>query len=304
MYLAKATKNKKKNTSKSKTGGSTVGLKGFGSPVLSSSSASSPGHESVVELDRSKDARRFYEYLETYKAGDNLNRCALGSFPMPGDEKLKLRGIVALKPIKKGDAIVRIPYELAVNLGQEGADPTIPAVALLRDYCKTLSMTDGNDSDDESAQHHPRASYYRMLPPFLSDDCLGSTDFFSDHALQELQSPLIMEETLKRRDLVKTRFQSDVASNDAFPSWIDGTPVTEQHLLWAVWLITSRVLTVQGDGAEGKSYRLLIPFLDMVSIDNKGLSISMNSPLFSIPAYISHGIFSFPPILLSATTIG
>ena len=52
-----------------------------------------------------------------------------------------------------------------------------------------------------------------------------------------------------------------------FPKWIDGTPVTEEHLRWAVWLITSRVLTVQGDAAEGKSYRLLIPFLDMCNHD-------------------------------------
>ena len=40
-----------------------------------------------------------------------------------------------------------------------------------------------------------------------------------------------------------------------------------EHLQWAVWLITSRVLTVQGDEEDGKSFRLLIPFLDMCNHD-------------------------------------
>lgn len=94
---------------------------------------------------------------------------------------------------------------------------------------------------------------------------MGSTDFFSEEALEALQSPLIVEETLKRRDQTKARFESDV--DDEFPKWIDGTTVIPEHLQWAVWLITSRVLTVQGAEDEGKSYRLLIPFLDMCNHD-------------------------------------
>jgi SET domain len=256
LFMAKTAKKKKKNSS-----GST-GLKGFGS-VGGGSSASSALTSQVV-LDRSKEARVFYEYLEKGGAGDNLSRCAMGYFPISKD--FQLRGIAALKPIKQGDAIIRIPYELAVNLGQEGADPTLPAVDLLRDYCKTMSE---NDSDNQLE----KAAYYRMLPPFGGEDCRGSTDFFSDEALEALQAPLIIEETLKRREKVQTRFQLDVATDDSFPAWIDGSPVTAQHLLWAVWLITSRVLTVQGNSEEGKSYRLLIPFLDMCNHDRSSSHI-------------------------------
>jgi len=106
-----------------------------------------------------------------------------------------------------------------------------------------------------------------MLPPFRGDDSLGSTDFFSQQALDALQAPLVVKETLHRRERSIRRFEQDIATDDNFPSWIDGTPVTEEHLQWAVWLITSRVLTVQGDAEEGKSYRLLIPFLDMCNHD-------------------------------------
>jgi hypothetical protein len=268
LRMAKMVKTKKSAKRKTMGGNggssssSSIGLKGFGSVGGSISSGSrSSFTTSKVELDRSKEARAFYDFLERGGAGDNLKRCALGYFPM---ETFKLRGIVALKPMKKGDTIIRIPYELALNLGQEGSDPTMPAVELLRDYCEVLSV--GNNSSD-------KAAYYRMLPPFNGDDCRGSTDFFGDEALDALQSPLIAEETLKRREKVQARFQLDVASKDDFSTWIDGSALTSQHLLWAVWLITSRVLTVQGNADEQKSYRLLIPFLDMCNHDRSNSHI-------------------------------
>jgi len=265
LHMAKTAK--KKKTKKTSTGGGGGGgLKGFGSVSTKTSSQ--------VELDRSKEASAFYDYMESSGAGDNLSRCALGYFPLgegtggDNNDDDKLRGVTALKPVKKGDAIIRIPYEMAINLGQEGADPTIPAVELLRDYCETLlSFEQGGKTTMGDSSSSGRICYYRMLPPFRGDDCMGSTDFFSDAALAELQAPLIVEETLKRREKVNQRFQLDISTAEDFPTWIDGSPITEDHLLWATWLITSRVLTVQGSAEEGKSYRLLIPFLDMCNHD-------------------------------------
>jgi hypothetical protein len=161
--------------------------------------------------------------------------------------------------MKKGDMMIRIPYELAVNLGQEGVDPTGPGVTLLRDYCETLGKEGATTTSEKRA-------YFEMLPPFRGDDCLGTTDFFSDEALQAMQNPLVVEETIKRREKCFARFAMDI-DDGSFPKWIDGTSVTEEHLQWAVWLITSRVLTVEGDADEGTSYRLLIPFLDMCNHD-------------------------------------
>lgn len=227
---------------KKKKSGTSAGVKGFGS---SSTTAD-------VVMDRSKDTMVFYDYMEKNGAGDNLKRVALGYFSLPGGGSL--RGVVALRDAKKGDVLVRIPYEMAVNLGPEGEDPTIPGVTLLKDYCQTLQ---GNGEGD-------RTAYFRMLPPFMGDDCKGSTDFFSNAALDSLQAPLVVDETLQRRERTKNRLVQVMAD---FPTWIDGTPVTEEHLRWAVWLITSRVLTVQGDADEGRSYRLLIPFLDMCNHD-------------------------------------
>jgi hypothetical protein len=239
-------------TNKKKKGGPAVaGVKGFGGGVSSSKK------EETVNMDRSKDALAFYDFLEKNGAGDNMKRVALGYFPLPGGGQL--RGIVALKDMKKGDVIIRIPYEAAINLGAEGEDPTLPGLTLLRKYCETLNAAQKSlDSKDLSP-------YFQMLPKFMGEDSLGSTDFFSNEALDALQSPLIVEETLKRRQRTKLRFDQEM--DDNFPSWMDGTPVTEQHLRWAVWLITSRVLTVQGAEGENTSYRLLIPFLDMCNHD-------------------------------------
>lgn len=261
LWLAKAAKNKKKSK-KSGGGGTAAGIKGFGAVAAPSSS-----NNSNVETDRSKEARAFYEYLEQHGAGDNLKRCALGYFPLSPDDKtddLSLRGVVAMRDIKKGDVIIRIPYEMAVNLGPEGGDPTLPALELLKDYCQVLA-----NNNNDAAVNQKRKPYYEMLPPFGGNDCLGSTDFFSEEALEALQSPLVKEETLRRRERTKRRFEQDIQDDNNFPTWMDGTPVTPEHLQWAVWLITSRVLTVQGDAEEGRSYRLLIPFLDMCNHDRK-----------------------------------
>jgi hypothetical protein len=261
LCMAKTAKKKKKKTGNNSSGGG--GLKGFGSVGGSTK-------DRQVDLDRSNEARLFYDYMEEGGAGDNFSRCAIGNLPL--NNEIKIRGIVALKPIKKGDTIIRIPYEQAVNFGQEGSDPTLPAVAFLKDYCETLASSSSSSSTDEddnteNKKISGKASYYQMLPKFRGEDCMSSTGFFSDRALIELQYPLVVEETKKRKERICSRFQSDIANNENFPKWIDGSPVIEDQLAWAVWLITSRVLTVQGDADEGKSYRLLIPFLDMCNHD-------------------------------------
>ena len=195
-------------------------------------------------MDTSSAARAFYQYLD--QQGVDLVT-SMGTTQLSKD--FHLRGVVALKDIAPKQDLVNIPYECAINLGLQGADPVPPALEFLKSYCR-----EGQDG---------RKAYYELLPGFTGDDCLGSTNFFSDRALQELQYPMMVDETLERRHRVQQAY--DRLGNDM--KWIDGSPLTMDQLLWAVWLITSRVLTVQGD--EGQSYRLLIPYLDMCNHDRK-----------------------------------
>jgi hypothetical protein len=232
----------------------------------------------TLELDDSVWTREFYERCVDVK---NLQRTTLAyqsMFDAPiaavaSDQpttttttQQRLRGVIATRNIAKGQDIIDIPYDRAINLGLESQDPTIPAMQFLKDYYKTImiqSITDTDDNDPPQ-DRDSKASYYRMLPTWESEDCRGSTDFFSDEALEQLQSPWIVEETLQRRALVQERMMSH---GDASTPWIHNDPdnhnhrITTLHLQWAVWLVTSRVLTVQGN--DGRGYRLLIPYLDM-----------------------------------------
>eukprot|EP00562_Extubocellulus_spinifer_P033435 CAMPEP_0178703056 /NCGR_PEP_ID=MMETSP0699-20121125/13282_1 /TAXON_ID=265572 /ORGANISM="Extubocellulus spinifer, Strain CCMP396" /LENGTH=409 /DNA_ID=CAMNT_0020349989 /DNA_START=1418 /DNA_END=2647 /DNA_ORIENTATION=- len=272
----KAAKKKKKKTSAG--GGS---LKGFGSSAGAAATSGSSG-SATVEIDRSRAALAFYDYIERNGAGDNLKRVALAQFPIgeEGDAGTgttnSIRGVMAQRPIQKGDAIIDIPYELALNLGRESSDPTLPAVNLLQEYCRWISgKGDGDQADDNgSAARRKRndGPYFEMLPKYMGEDCLGSTDFFSDEALDALQCPPIKDETLRRRETTMARFERDVEPMAQISSnmyrWDDGTtPIEASHLQWAVWLITSRVLTVQGEEGTGVSYRLMIPLIDMCNHD-------------------------------------
>eukprot|EP00593_Proboscia_inermis_P017175 CAMPEP_0171307268 /NCGR_PEP_ID=MMETSP0816-20121228/17280_1 /TAXON_ID=420281 /ORGANISM="Proboscia inermis, Strain CCAP1064/1" /LENGTH=420 /DNA_ID=CAMNT_0011789325 /DNA_START=212 /DNA_END=1474 /DNA_ORIENTATION=+ len=245
----------KKPKKKPKKSGSSTGVKGFGTGTSSSSST----------IDRSKQTMSFYEYVESFGpvASSNLKRVALGYFPLYPGSSTQIRGVVALNSIAKGEVILGIPYEMALNLGKESSDPTLPAYTLLQEICK---------------DNNSREPYIQMLPEFNGSDCLGSTDFFGDAALEALQHPMIQEETLERRSNTAARFERDVEpllsglSDGKLFTLPDGTPATERVLAWAVWLITSRVLTVQGPIPERGSpvgYRLMIPLLDMCNHDRK-----------------------------------
>ena len=253
MAGGKTKKKGGKKKSSGKSSSSVTGLKGFGA---ASTSSALPKN---VELDKSKSTLDFYEYLERNGAGGpQLKRVALAYFDG------FLRGVVALKDIEKGDAILDIPYELAWNLGRESSDPTLPAITVLQDYVAAKKESGTKENQ------HKRGPYLEMLPKYMSEDCLGSTDFFSQDALDALQSPLIVEETEYRQQLCGLRFERDIQpllppNTDLF-LWDTETAVTEQHLRWAVWLVTSRVLTVQGE-IPSERYRLMIPFIDMCNHD-------------------------------------
>ena len=267
LYMASKSKTKKKKKTSSS---SSSGLKGFGS---SSSTATAKGGIEGGTIDRSPSALKFYDYLQRNGGESNLKRVGLGYFPIrigPNeDDTIQLRGVIALRDIPKGEGIIEIPYEMAIDLGRESADPTLPATTLLQKYCTWRSKSDGPPGDKEYGD------YFAMLP---TDDHLGSTDFFSDTALEMLQSPSIVEETMSRRELVKARYERDVEPMAQMSSnlyrWESGDTdddsnkiATQSHLQWASWIITSRVLTVQGPPESNTANRLLIPLIDMCNHD-------------------------------------
>ena len=270
LYMAKSKTKKKKKSS-----GSSGGLKGFGGRS-SSSTSSMKSSSTGGTIDRSQSSLKFYDYIQRNGGEANLKRVGLGYFPLQigptENDIIQLRGVIALKDISKGEAIIDIPYEMAINLGRESADPTLPATTLLQKYCTWKSNSDGPPGDKE------KGDYFAMLPTYMSDDCQGSTDFYSDTALNMLQCPSIVEETLSRREMVAARYERDVLPMAQMSSNLyrweerkDGNSesniATQSHLQWASWIITSRVLTVQGPPESTTANRLLIPLIDMCNHD-------------------------------------
>jgi len=273
---------KSKTKKKKKASSSSGGLKGFGGGSSSSGSNKSTAGGGGT-IDRSPSALKFYDYLQRNDGGgSNLKRVGLGYFPLqigPSKENdiiIQLRGVIALRDIPKGEPIIEIPYEMALDLGRESADPTLPATSFLQKYCAWRSSSDSVPPGDKE-----RGDYFAMLPGYLSEDCLGSTDFFSEGALDMLQSPGVVEETKSRREMVQARYERDVQPMAEMSSnlyrWEDGsngkegeddtTIATESHLQWASWIITSRVLTVQGAPESNTANRVLIPLIDMCNHD-------------------------------------
>lgn len=275
--MAKSKIKKKKKSSSAAAGG----LKGFGGGGSGADTKSSSTGGGTI--DRSPQALKFYDYIQRNGGESNLKRVGLGYFPLQlgpndddDDDVIQLRGVIALRDIPKNEPIIEIPYEMAIDLGRESADPTLPATTLLQKYCIWKS----DNSDSAPPGDKDIGDYFDMLPTYLSEDCLGSTDFYSDTALDMLQSPSIVEETLSRRELVAARYERDVEPMAQMSSNLyrwekeksddpnsNTNIATQDHLQWASWIITSRVLTVQGPPDSTTFNRLLIPLIDMCNHD-------------------------------------
>jgi hypothetical protein len=191
-----------------------------------------------IPLDKSESTRQFYNYLE--QRGVSLTKTSLGYFG-------PLRGVVALHDMNAGDVIISIPSDVAYDLGAK--DPIQAGVVLLQEYDR-LRNTEGCET-----------VALDMLPPPGSLDCQSCTHFFSDQALEALQSPMIVDETLQQRQAIQDCF--DREQQNLPTTFIDGTPLMVEHLQWACWIVTSRALTVQNADDATKSHPLLIPYLDM-----------------------------------------
>jgi hypothetical protein len=302
MAKSKTTNGKRRRTEKQSS--AMGGLKGFG-PSSSSNLPAGVGGEvgGGGIVDRSPPALKFYDYLVRNGGGANLSRVGLGRFPMmravgpdvdvdddddDDVDVVALRGVVALRDINRGETIIEVPYEMSMNLGRENADPTLPATTFLQKYCSW--KCGGTTSSKIPPGDRDRGDYFAMVPRYAEAkaDCLGSTDFYSNVALDMLQCPYVKDETVARRTLVDARYERDVLPMARMSSNLyrwevggdgddegdggggdgDGTIASVEHLRWATWVVTSRVLTVQGDGgASAPAYRLLIPLIDMCNHD-------------------------------------
>ena len=151
-----------------------------------------------------------------------------------------LRGVMALEDIAPGEEILTIPAQFALDLGTGFVDP-LPAAEKL---CVERIA-------DEYTLERP--AYFAVLPPLGSSD-LTTPEFFPEDALAELEQwPPLVAEARRRRAVVEASAYSAGGGDQA------------ATLLWAQWVVLSRVLTVMGP--DGNGHKLLIPFIDLFNHD-------------------------------------
>lgn len=150
-----------------------------------------------------------------------------------------LRGVMALEDIAPGEEIVAIPARFALDLGTSSTDPLAAAEKLCVERI----------ADQYTLE---RPAYFATLPPPGSPD-LCTPEFFDEGALAQLsQWPPLLEAARRRRAAVAA---SSLATDET----------EKAALLWAQWVVLSRVLTVAGP--DGRGHKLLIPFLDLFNHD-------------------------------------
>ncbi len=204
--------------------------------------------------------------------GARLGKVAIADFD-------GLRGVIAVEQLEKGDEIISIPAEAAVDLGTQ-VDAPVFLTALsapgmfprLRSRVRRdhLMHTQGDDvipaaltllnERDDDAADGSRSSYWETLPPITSDD-LCTPDFFSEKELQMLQWPPLTVDVRNRNAAIRAALGAKAPTRDTPPDELPVAAGRMRELRWAVWLVHSRVLTVRGP--EGLGHKLLIPFIDM-----------------------------------------
>ncbi|KAK4529174.1 hypothetical protein CCYA_CCYA01G0031 [Cyanidiococcus yangmingshanensis] len=192
---------------------------------------------------------RFYEYLREA----HFPKVTLAEVQSPGHSQSGMRGLFATAPIRSGETVCRIPRRLAICLGNEGENPGLPALYLLR------MMTDGETVRKFQA-------YFDVLP--RPEVCKVTTDFFTQDELSQMIHEPTAAETRRRRELLRETFLREfLRINPGEPGAGTATNDLEnmpefQRYLWAVYLVVSRALAVR-TGNEAQRY--LIPLLDMMN---------------------------------------
>ena len=226
-----------------------AGARGFGKLVRKAGTGKANARTSSVTVSDDAKTMRFYDYLRTA----SFPKVALAEIPLPESSE-RIRGVVATAPIAAGEVICSIPLELAVSLGTEGDDPSLPAVTLMQML-----------QDEKRAREYE--AYFAVLPE--EPACRITTDYYSEQELAALWHPPTVEETQRRLARVRHTFRSAVWKGDADaddeellrdPAARDAFAQFQR----CVYLIVSRTLSVR---RRYETRRFLIPLVDMVNCD-------------------------------------
>lgn len=155
------------------------------------------------------------------------------------------RGVHVSRRFVRGDTILRLPLNKAINIGPMSVSSSMAAVKLLREMHKKSSR---------------RLPFVQSLPPM--GDCTN-VDMWPAKAWALLPEPLA-EAAIKRRAQAWKVFTQSVRGRARA---YGGHAVTWPEFLHAVCLVSSRALAVARGHGKGDVVKFLVPFLDLVNHD-------------------------------------
>jgi hypothetical protein len=226
--------------------------------------------------DTSETTDKLVAFLKSQKS-KGLEDVAIGF-----DEITLVRGLFALKDLKKGKPICQIPSNCALALSDPdlgGDDTPTPAHA----GSNFLSMYWKNEQ-----ARTLWAPYLNTLPTRDSSQCDITPDFFSYDELELLEFPRLIRQAKERKeqisklaaetgsDLAELQFATWLTSSRAF-SISMATSDEEEKKEDVVFDDRGQVITKAG---EQKTIRVMVPLIDMVnhSSDQPNAKLTLIDP--------------------------
>lgn len=195
--------------------------------------------------DNSNEMQSFMEFLESEEC-EGLRATEIGFHP-----KSKLRGVFAKESFEEGEFVVAIPFVSTLLIDESFAKDSSEIEKAYQFHIK-----------------HRRGVESSKWKPYL--DCLptreshfsATADFWEDDAIEALQIPRLIQETLQRKRAIHglTEHNPDITFNE---------------LQFTTWLVRSRAFSTfkaTTDGREQTTLRsrsVFIPYIDFVNHSTK-----------------------------------
>ncbi|ESW30630.1 hypothetical protein PHAVU_002G169400 [Phaseolus vulgaris] len=160
-------------------------------------------------------------------------------------------GLVALKDISRNEVVLQVPKRLWINPDAVAASEIGKVCSGLKPWLAVVLFLIRERSKDDSLWKH----YFSILPKET-----GSTIYWSEEELSELQGTQLLSTTLSVKEYVKSEFRRVekeiiLPNKKLFPS-----PITIDEFFWAFGILRSRAFS-----RLRNENLVVIPFADLIN---------------------------------------
>lgn len=219
-------------------------------------------------IDRSPAIADLVEHLIETEECEGLEYIDIGF-----DTNTQLRGLFAKDNFSTGEYLCAVPFVTTLLLGEvffaEEEKETAQQMSAARIDRATSFL-------QKFAEDPNYAPYLACVPMSAEDPNFAPTpDYWAPEDIRSLEVPSVVQEHLDRKAEVRAAMAdtvpSEIDNDDGDEPTTSQTPITEERLQHASWLVRTRAFTtlkkaITLDGTEGFLQRtVLIPFMDLLN---------------------------------------